>query len=95
MITKHPVEEETTTTEELENFEKWAKQQAHKSLVKYKDLTTIMKIEDLRNLIIKLNEQQKKILDDFCEDCLKMVRPLFIFILLEKLELESLSYSKS
>ena len=58
---------ESTTTEELENFEKWAKQQAKKSLMKYKDSTSILQIESLRNLIMKLNTQQRIIFDDFCE----------------------------
>ena len=40
-----------------------------------------MKVEDLRNIIIKLNEQQRKILDDFCErfledDCV----PFYLYI---------------
>jgi hypothetical protein len=65
------IEEESTTTEEIEDFEKWAKQQAQKYLTKHKDLTTLMKVEDLRNLVIKLNEQQRKILDDFCERLLE------------------------
>ena len=60
-------EEETTTQEELENFEKWAKDQAKKSLMKHKEWTNIMQIEDIRELIMKLNDQQRKFLDDFCE----------------------------
>ena len=58
---------ESTTTEELENFETWAKQQAKKSLMKYKESTSILQIESLRNLIMKLNTQQRIIFDDFCE----------------------------
>ena len=61
------INEESTTVDELENFEKWAKQQAKKSLMKYKDLTSIIKIEDLRNMIMQLNKQQRIIFDDFCE----------------------------
>ena len=60
-------EEESTTMDELDDFEKWAKHQAKKSLQKYKDLTSLIKVEDLRNVIIKLNEQQRRIFDDFCE----------------------------
>ena len=70
-------DEESTTTEELENFEKWAKHQAQKSLMKYKDLTSMIQIEDIRNLIINLNEQQRKILDDFCERLLEDDNPPF------------------
>ena len=70
-------EEESTTAEELENFEKWAKHQAQKSLMKHKDLTSLIQVEDLRNLIIKLNEQQRKIFDDFCERLLGDDNPPF------------------
>ena len=61
------IDEESTTQDEIENFEKWAKGQAQKSLKKYKDLTSLMQIEELRNLVIKLNTQQRIIFDDFCE----------------------------
>ena len=50
-------DEETTTKDELDNFETWAKDQAKKSLMKHKDMTTIVEVEDIINLIIKLNEQ--------------------------------------
>ena len=59
------VDEETTTKDELDNFETWAKDQAKRSLMKHKDMTTIVEVEDIRKLIIKLNEQQRKILDHF------------------------------
>ena len=71
------IEEESTTADELDNFEKWAKHQAKKSLVKYKHLTSVIKLEELRNLIIKLNGQQRKILDDFCERLLEDDNPPF------------------
>ena len=75
------IEEDSTTIDELENFEKWAKQQANKTLMKHKDLTTLIKIEDLRNLIIKLNEQQRQILDDFCERLLEdECVPFYLYI---------------
>ena len=35
--------------------------------MKHKEWTNIMQIEDIRELIMKLNDQQRKILDDFCE----------------------------
>ena len=51
------VDEETTTAEEIEDFQKWAKQEAKKSLVQCKTLTTIPKVENLRKTIIQLNDQ--------------------------------------
>ena len=74
------INEETTTSTELENFEQWAKQQAKKSLSRHKDLTTLIKMEDLRDLIIKLNEQQRRILDDFCERLEDDSAPLYLYI---------------
>ena len=71
------IEEESTTADELDNFEKWAKHQAKKSLVKYKHLTSVIKLEELRNLIIKLNGQQRKFFDDFCERLLEDDNPPF------------------
>ena len=35
--------------------------------MKHKDLTSIMIVEDIKSLVAKLNEQQRKIFDDFCE----------------------------
>ena len=74
------INEETTTSTELENFEQWAKQQAKKSLSRHKDLTTLIKMEDLRDLIIKLNEQQRRILDDFCERLEDDSAPFYLYI---------------
>ena len=75
------LDEETTSKTELENFENWAKDQAKKSLIKHKDMTTLMKEEDIRELIMKLNEQQRKILDDFCERLLENdSSPFYLYI---------------
>ena len=61
------VDEETTTAEEIEDFQKWAKQEAKKSLMQCKTLTTIPKVENLRKTITQLNDQQRRIFDDVCE----------------------------
>ena len=61
------VDEETTSPTELEDFEKWAKNEAKKCLAKVKDFISVGKIEDIRDSIISLNPQQRRILDDFCE----------------------------
>ena len=59
--------EETTAPEEIDSFEKWAKSQAKGALQKHKELTTLVRIDSLREMIMKLNEQQRRIFDDFCE----------------------------
>ena len=75
------IDDESTSKDELENFEQWAKNQAKQSLRKHKDLTSLIQIEDLRNLIIKLNAQQRKILDDFCERFLEdKGNPIHLYI---------------
>ena len=59
------IPEETTTTEDIDAFEKWAKDEAKGELGKYKQLISAVTLESLREMIIKLNEQQRKIFDDF------------------------------
>ena len=59
--------EETTLVEDVDKFEKWVKEQAHKTLKQSKDLTSLVEMRDLRGRIITLNEQQRMIFDDFCE----------------------------
>ena len=65
--TYETLEEETTSTEDIEKFEKWAKEQAHKSINQNKTLTSLIQMQELRKLIINLNEEQRRIFDDFCE----------------------------
>ena len=75
------IDEETTSKDELADFEIWAKDQAKKSLMKHKDLTTIVEVEDIRKLIMKLNEQQRRILDDSCERLLDgESSPFYLYI---------------
>ena len=59
------IEEETTSAEDIEKFQKWAKDQAKKMLTQTKDLTTLVEMKDLRTLINQLSEQQRIIFDDF------------------------------
>ena len=61
------METETTTIDEIESFEKWAKLQARKDLRKHEELTKLVELRCLRETIMKLNPQQRKIFDDFCE----------------------------
>ena len=58
---------ETTTQEEIQSFEKWAREQAKSSLKRHEELTHLVKISDLRETIVNLNDQQRRIFDDFCE----------------------------
>ena len=62
------MEEETTSTEDIEKFEKWAKIQAKKTISHTKDLTNIVDMEVLRNFIINLNSQQRMILMTIVSD---------------------------
>ena len=46
------MEEESTSAEDIEKFERWIKAQAHTSLRNNKDLTNLVEMKDLRNIII-------------------------------------------
>jgi hypothetical protein len=67
-----PEENETTCVDDIEDFNNWAKNQAIKELSKFKDLTEICEMEYLRKSISELNEQQRRIFDDFCERMVSM-----------------------
>ena len=50
-------------------------------LVQTKDLTTLVEMKDLRNLINQLNEQQRIIFDDYCERLLiDDENPFYLYI---------------
>jgi chromosomal replication initiation ATPase DnaA len=59
--------EETTSPEDIEDFNSWAKNQAMKEISKFKDLTDLCDIVSLRSRISSLNHQQRRIFDDFIE----------------------------
>ena len=61
------IEEETTSAEDIKSFENWIKEQAHKTLKQNKELTNLVDMKDLRDLIITLNNQQRMLFDDYCE----------------------------
>ena len=50
-------DEETTTKDKIENCHQWSKQKTKKSLMPYKDLTTVPKIDNPRETIIQINDQ--------------------------------------
>ena len=58
---------ETTSKEEIEDFERWSKSQAEKHLRSVKEFTNIQDITALRESIIGLNCQQRSIFDDIME----------------------------
>ena len=60
-------EDETTATEDIIEFNNWAKNQAMKELSKFKNLTDLCDIVDLRSRISSLNDQQRRNFDDFVE----------------------------
>ena len=80
-------EEEPTSKEELDKFEKWAKIQGKKSLRKHDEWTNLVEMKDIRDLIMKLNNEQRNLFDDFCERLIDDSDP--IYTLLEKQEQES------
>ena len=56
-----------TNVKDIEEFNKWAKGQACKDLSKFKDLTDICDPLEFRSKISSLNEQQRRLFDDFTE----------------------------
>ena len=58
---------ETTSPEDIQEFEKWAMSQASKELDRLSDLTDIPNVVELRKNISSLNYQQRRLFDDFCE----------------------------
>jgi hypothetical protein len=76
-------DDETTSPEDIEDFNNWAKNQALKELSKFKNLTDLSDIVELRKLISDLNNQQRKIFDDFCERVVSTdinEPPVYLFI---------------
>ena len=76
-------EMETTNLQDIDEFNKWARNQDSKDLSTLKDLTNLCKPFDLRSNISSLNEQQRRLFDDFTE---RMVssdvneRPVYLFL---------------
>ena len=74
---------ETTSALEIEDFNKWARNQAAKDLSNFKKLTDLRDMNELRSSISTLNQQQRRLFDDFTE---RMVstdideKPCYLFI---------------
>ena len=74
---------ETTTIDEISEFNNWAKSQASKDLSKYKNLINACDINHLRLNISSLNFQQRRLFDDFTERCASFdvnEKPVYLFI---------------
>ena len=74
---------ETTDLQDIENFNKYVKSQAAKDLSKFKDLTNVCDIEELRSNISSLNFQQRRMFDDILERCSSNnsdEQPVYVFI---------------
>ena len=61
------IDEETTTREEIADFEKHVKRQAQVVLNKYNEGNDTLSEERYLSLVEKLNQQQRKLFDDFVE----------------------------
>ena len=76
-------DEETTNPQDIENFEKWARSQAIKDLSKFNNLTGLCDLNDLRANISSLNQQQRRLFDDFTERMASTdvnEKPVYLFI---------------
>ena len=74
---------ETTCPHDIEEFNKWAKNQAAKDLSKFKNLMNVVDPSDLRSNISSLNYQQRRLFDDFTERCVSTdidEKPVYLFI---------------
>ena len=74
---------ETTDERDIEDFNKWARHQASKDLSSLKNLTDLCDPNKLRTNISSLNQQQRRLFDDFSE---RMVstdleeQPVYLFL---------------
>ena len=74
---------ETTSLEDIEEFNKWAKSQASKDLSQFKNLTNVCDVAVLRSNISSLNYQQRRLFDDFTERCVSTdidEKPVYLFL---------------
>jgi hypothetical protein len=74
---------ETTSPKDIAEFNKWAKNQASKDLSKFKNLTDVVDISQLRLNISSLNDQQRRLFDDFTERCISTdvnEQPVYLFV---------------
>ena len=76
-------DEESTEIQDIEDFEKWARNQASRDLTKFKNLTAICDVNELRLKIATLNQQQRRLFDDFTERTASAdinEKPVYLFL---------------
>ena len=74
---------ETTSTINIDEFNRWARSIAMKDLSHFKNLTDVCDIKDLRLRISSLNGQQRKLFDDVVERIASFdtdERPFYLFL---------------
>ena len=74
---------EATTTDEIEDFNRWARDQATKDLSKFKSLTNLSDMNKLRERISSLNFQQRRLFDDFTERAVSSdvnQKPVYLYL---------------
>ena len=74
---------ETTDLKEIEEFNRWARNQATRDLSKFKNLTDLCDLNEFRLSISSLNEQQRRLFDDFAERMISSdlnERPVYLFL---------------
>ena len=74
---------ETTSAAEIEEFNKWAKNEAMKDLSDFKKVLELCDIKKLRENISSLNLQQRKLFDDIMERMISTdvnEKPIYLFL---------------
>ena len=74
---------ETTSAEDINEFNSWAKTQASKELAQFKNLINVCDINDFRIRVSSLNSQQRKLFDDITERCISAdvnEKPVYLFL---------------
>ena len=74
------IEEETTSEKDIEDFEKSLKADAKKMLTNFNDGATEISEENYLEIISKLNNDQRKIFDDFVERINLNSDPFYLYI---------------
>merc|ERR1712030_76664 len=74
------IDEETTAEKDIEDFEKRLKADAKKMLTNFNDGATEISEENYLEIISKLNNDQRKIFDDFVEKINLNSDPFYLYI---------------